>query len=174
MSESFESMLSTGKPNSLGRVEEVLKLVFADKTRLEELYTCIFCDNAWTRMRAVDALEKVGREHPNWLIPYIDRIQSELSTNEQPSIQWHMAQIYKQIDLNDIQIQKAILWLEQLLSTIDVDWIVSANAMETLAHFTRTGHYDDAKLHRLLEIQTKHKSNSVVKRSHKITTTFDA
>lgn len=172
MTESFGTMLRTGKPNSLGRVNEVLDIVLADKSRLEELYKCIFTDNAWTRMRAVDAFEKIGREHPNWLVSYIDRIQSELATKDQPSIQWHMAQIYKQIDLNDIQIQKAILWLENLLSTVDVDWIVSANAMETLAHFTRTGHYDKSKLLDLLEIQTKHKSNSVIKRSKKIAATF--
>jgi hypothetical protein len=172
MSESFEAMLATGKPNSLGRVNEVLDIVLADKSRLEELYKCIFCDNAWTRMRAVDAFEKIGRKHPDWLALYIDRIQSELATNDQPSIQWHMAQIYKQIDLNDIQIQKAILWLEKLLSTVDVDWIVSANAMETLAHFTRKGYYEQSKLHNLLEIQTNHKSSSVVRRSKKIAATF--
>jgi hypothetical protein len=172
MSESFEAMLSTGKPNSLGRVNEVLDIVLSDRERLEELYKVIFCDSAWTRMRAVDAFEKIGREHPDWLIPYIDRIQSELATSSQPSIQWHMAQLYKQIDLNDIQIQKAILWLEKLLSTTDVDWIVSANAMETLAHFTRTGRYNQSKLLDLLDIQTKHKSNSVIKRSKKIAATF--
>jgi hypothetical protein len=173
MSESFETMLSVGgKKNSLGRASEVIDLVLADESRLNELYQCMFSRDTWIRMRAADSFEKVGRERPDWLLPYVDKIQSDLSTSGQPSIQWHIAQIYKQIKLNDTQRQQAIAWLENLLSTVDIDWIVAANAMTSLAYFTKAGCVDRSRLLMLLKIQTGHRSNAVVKRSVKIAAEF--
>src|SRR5438552_3106136 len=100
-----------GHANSLGRVSEVIDSVLNHKLRLDELYECMFDDDAWVRMRAADAIEKVCRIHPDWLLPYIERFAEELSTSNQPSIQWHLAQMYKQVDLTSEQKHLAIDWL---------------------------------------------------------------
>lgn len=140
MTERINKILeSGGHANTLGRVNDVIKIVLADKSRLDELYECLFNEDAWVRMRAADALEKICRQHPDWLELYIDRFESELADSEQSSIQWHLAQIYRQVNLTEEQRHVAIKWLSLLLSTKDVDWIVSANAMDTLANFTRVG-----------------------------------
>ena len=118
-------------------------------------------------MRAADTLEKICRQHPDWLLPYIDKIQSDLSMSTQPSIQWHMAQIYEQVALTDEQRQKAQSWLKKLLATKEVDWIVAANAMDTLMKFTREGSFPAAKMAELLKIQQQHKSNAVIRRATK-------
>lgn len=157
-----------GASNSLGKVSEVIELVLSDKSRLEELYGCLFNDDAWIRMRAADALEKVCRVHPDWLLPYIDRLFKDLATSTQPSIQWHMAQIYRQVELSDTQLHFAIQWLEEWLSSKDVDWIVAANAMETLAKFTGDGLLPKERLVALLKIQQHHKSQAVVRRADKL------
>ncbi len=119
-------------------------------------------------MRASDALEKICRVHPDWLLPYIDRFSAELTTGSQPSLQWHLAQIYSQVNLTNEQKRFAINWLKNLLSTNQVDWIVSANAMNTLAQFTRDGSVQAAEMTSLLHIQQQHKSNAVVKRATKL------
>lgn len=169
MSESFaEILLVGGKSNSLGRADEVIELVLADQTRLEELYACLFNEDAWVRMRAADCLEKVCRVHPEWLLPYVDRIASDLLSSNQASIQWHIAQIYRQVNLTPDQKLVAINWLKQLLSSVEVDWIVSANAMDTLAQFVQDGSVAKSDLKRLLEIQLHHKSKSVVRRADKL------
>ena len=168
MNEKFTEMLTAGgHANSLGRVNEVIELVLEDKSRLDELYNCLFDEDAWVRMRAADALEKICRQHSEWLKPYINRFQNEFATNTQPSIQWHLAQIYSQVDLTPDQKQAAIHWLKQLLSTKDVDWIVSANSMDTLVQFTLDGSVAAAEVTPLLKIQQKHKSNAVIKRATK-------
>lgn len=168
MAEPFSEMLMAGgHANSLGRVNEVIELVSDDKSRMEELYGCLFHDDAWVRMRAADVLEKVCREHADWLLPYIDRFQRELATSTQPSIQWHLAQIYEQVALTDAQRHAAQDWLCSLLSTKDVDWIVAANAMDTLAKFVRDGSFPRDEFVRLLKIQQHHKSNAVIKRANK-------
>jgi TPR repeat protein len=173
MSETFAQILAAGgKTNSLGRADEVINHILKDPSRLSELYSCLFEDNAWVRMRAVDSLEKICRIHPEWLEPYVDRFSSELTESTQPSIQWHLAQMYREIKLSDTQKRFAINWLKRLLASKEVDWIVSANAMDTLAQFTRDGSVPVSELVSLLKIQQHHKSNAVVKRATKLLDKF--
>ena len=168
MNKQFSEILTDGgHANSLGRVDDVINAVLQDTSRLEELYGCLFHEDAWVRMRAADALEKICREHPDWIAPYIDRIQQELADSTQASIQWHIAQIYQQVELTDTQKKQAISWLKQLISTTEVDWIVSANAMDTLVVFSKDGSVTTDEIVQLLNTQTNHKSKSVVKRATK-------
>lgn len=165
----FSEMLAAGgKSNSLGRVSEVIELVLEDKSRLEELYSCLFEEDAWVRMRAADALEKVCRQHPDWLKPYINKFLQELSQSTQPSIQWHLAQIFGEVELTDSQRASVITWLKSLLSTTHVDWIVSANSMETLMKFATEGFISKSEIISLLELQQQHESKSVVRRATKL------
>lgn len=175
MNESFSEMFAVGgKSNSLGRTNEVINQVLHNRSCLEELYLCLFNEDAWIRMRAADALEKVCRQQPGWLLSYIDRFISNLHISSQPSIQWHLAQIYTQVDLTDQQRQLVIEWLTQLISSKDTDWIVAANTMDTLAHFTKTGYFSAEKLVKLLCIQQQHASNAVIKRADKYLAEFSA
>ena len=165
----FAEMLAVGgKSNSLGRVNDVIELVLHDKTNLNELYSCVFNEDAWVRMRAIDALEKICRQHPNWLLPYVDKFQVDLNHSDQPSIQWHLAQIYDQVNLSPKQKLLAIDWLKKLLSSVETDWIVLANAMQTLVHFTKDNSFSKSDMVSLLKVQQKHKSKSVIKKVNKL------
>jgi len=168
MKQPFLELLAVGgKSNSLGRSNEVIEAVLHDKSRLSELYDCLFAEDAWLRMRAADSLEKICRVHPDWLLDYVDRF-SELTTSTQPSIQWHLAQIYRQVELTPAQKQFAIDWLKQLLASKEIDWIVVANAMDTLAAFTKDGSVPKLEALALFEIQRHHKSSAVVRRADKL------
>ena len=57
------------------------------------------------RMRAADALEKICRQHSDWLEAFIDRFPNDLATSTQPSIQWHLVEIQ--------QNHKSTGWSEQ-------------------------------------------------------------
>lgn len=169
MAETFADILTVGgKSNSLGRANEIIQRVLNDKALLGALYACVFNEDAWVRMRAIDAIEKICRQRPEWLLPYVDRFQTELGSSSQPSIQWHLAQMYSQLDLNKKQIRIAIKWLKDLLSNVEVDWIVSANTMKTLVQFTREGSVTVEETVRLLKLQQRHASKSVVKKAHKL------
>jgi hypothetical protein len=173
MAETFAQIFSVGgKSNSLGRTDEVIAVVLQDPRLTEELYACLFNSDPWVRMRAADALEKVCRHHPDWLSPFIPRIQQELAQQTQPSIQWHIAQIYAQVQLSGAQKRVAIDWLKSLLSTTNIDWIVAANAMETLMQFTKEGAFPLRDMTALIAIQQKHASKSVVRRATKLLATL--
>ena len=93
MVERFAEALQGGHHNSLGRTEEVVAIVVADPTRLEELFAVLAVPDELVRMRAGDALEKVCRRRPAWFVPHIDRIIGDIGAIEQPSVQWHVAQM---------------------------------------------------------------------------------
>lgn len=164
--EKFENILAFGgKTNSLGRAEEVLESVLKDRSKLNELYSCLFNDDAWVRMRAADCLEKVCRVHPDWIEPHIDKIFTDLAGSTQPSIQWHLAQIFAEVDLTAEQTKQVIAWLKEHLSSTEVDWIVSVNSMKTLLQFYQGRLVPKQEIKSLFELQNQHKSKSVRKKA---------
>ena len=167
--EAFAAVLAVGgASNSLGRTGEVVAAVLADRRRLDELVACLTHDDAWLRMRAADAVEKVGREQPAWLVPHVDRLLDLASASSQPSLRWHAAQVLRQVELTEQQTVVAAAWLERVLATPDVDWIVAAQAMETLVSFAVGGAVPVERAVRLLEVQRGHRSPAVVKRARRL------
>jgi hypothetical protein len=129
-------MLKGGHRNSLGRTEEVLETVLADRARLDELFACLADADDLVRMRAGDALEKACRARPDWLRPYVGRLLDEVGAIEQPSVQWHLAQMLGLLrgDLSDEQARRAERLLRRNLSRSD-DWIVLNVTMDVLSEW---------------------------------------
>lgn len=168
MKQFAEKLAVGGKTNSLGLAEEVVQEVLKDKTRLAELYACLFEEDAWLRMRAADSLEKVCRIHPEWFEPYVNQLLNEMGKSNQPSLQWHVAQMLGEVTLTPSQQQEAVQWLKARLKDTEVDWIVAANAMKTLVDFAKKGIVPNTDVVPLMKSQQKHHSQSVQKRAAKL------
>ena len=93
MEESFTEMLKGGHHNSLGRTAEVVDLALSDRARVGELFAGLGEPDELVRMRIGDALEKVCARRPEWFVPNVERLLGEVGKIEQPSVQWHLAQI---------------------------------------------------------------------------------
>jgi transcription elongation factor GreA-like protein len=137
--EAFETMLTGGHPNSLGRTIEVVELVFADPSKFAELYGCYFSKDEVVRLRTSNAVKRVCAEHPEWLEPYVDKFLSEVATIKQASAQWTLAQLFASLAsrMNPSQKQKAIKILKRNLEH-NHDWIVQNHTMQTLADWAKT------------------------------------
>ncbi len=156
-----EVLAAGGHTNSLGRSGEVLGLLRADPARLDELFACIGHEDAWVRMRAVDTFEKLVREEPSRGAPYVGLVLDELTRSDQPSVQWHVAQLLGVVPLTAAQRREALGWLTARVATTEVDWIVAAQSMATLVAFVGEGHVPAEDIVPLLEVQTAHHSASV-------------
>ncbi len=130
----FEQMLSGGHPNSLGRTEEVVDLVLADRSRLDELYGCYSSEDEVVRLRVSSSIKRVCRAEPDWLVPYLDRLLSEIGRLDQASAQWTLAEIFQMLEtrMDANQRARAEEIMKRNLSTND-DWIVQNRTIETLA-----------------------------------------
>lgn len=164
--ESYEEILSAGgKTNSLGRAAEVIEDVYKNPKKLNELFVCISADNPWVRMRASDSFEKIIKEKPEWVQPYLDAIFSSLTKSSQPSVQWHLAQIFMEVELAPEQQRLALRWLMDKIKTIDVDWIVAVNVMKALLYFHSKDQVSIGELQPLFETQKVHSSKTVRKKA---------
>ena len=135
----FERMLTGGHPNSLGNTVAVVDAVLADKSRLDELYQCYFSDDAVVRLRVSSAMKRICQAHADWLVPYIDVFQDEISTIDQASAQWTLAQLFLWLHdrMTETQKRKAVDILKRNLMT-NKDWIVQNHTMETLGTWAET------------------------------------
>lgn len=137
MSAEFADLLRGGHPNSLGRTGDVVGIVLADESRLDELFAAIKDPDEVVRMRVGDALEKVCRQQPSWFVPRIDHIIDVLGAVDQPSVQWHVAQLLQHLadELSTVQERRARRLLQRNLST-STDWIVLNVTMDVLTEWS--------------------------------------
>jgi hypothetical protein len=130
---SFEEMMTGGHPNSLGRTVEVVALVLSDRGRLVELYACYQSDDAVVRLRTSNALKRISREQPEWLVPLIDGFLTEIAALDQASAQWTLADLFHTLAplMTPAQRQQAEAVLKRNLAQ-HTDWIVLNQTMKTL------------------------------------------
>lgn len=167
----IHATLQEGKPRSLGRTDEVVSYVLTHSDRLDELFECVFDSNEIVRLRAGDALEKVCRQHPDWLEPYTDRLLSDVAAIPQPSVQWHLVQMIGELDLTPEQHARAIEILKRNLETA-TDWIVLNYSLEEFARFARADPSLQPYFVEQLTRQTQSRHKSVAKRATKLLATF--
>lgn len=131
--DTFATILTGGHPNSLGRTEEVVALVLADRKRLSELYSCYFNDDEVVRLRVSSAMKRVTTARPDWTMDYMDRLQDEVAAIDQASTQWTLALLFDLTRhlMSDAQHDRAIEIMQHNLATHG-DWIVLNNSMKVL------------------------------------------
>ena len=169
MNENFETMLTGGHHNSLGRTVEVTDTILADSARLPDAYQCYFSQDEVVRLRTSSVFKRIALAQPEWLVPYIDRFIDEISKIDQASTQWTLAILF--------DLLKSYMSASQKTAAVDIiknnlanhnDWIVLNYSMQTLFDWDK----DDAGL-RLwlqphLERLSQDKRKSVAKRASKL------
>ena len=123
-------------------------------------------------MRAADALEKFARERPDLVAAEVDRLDAELSNSAQPSVQWHLAQIWGEVPLSPTQHRRGADWLVHTLDTAD-DWIVLVSSMSALAALAEADPSLRPALRQRLRRHAGSRLPSVAKRASRLLTALD-
>jgi len=168
MEEPFTEMLKGGHHNSLGRTAEAVELALSDRARVDELFAGLGEPDELVRMRVGDALEKVCARRPEWFVPNVERLLGEVGEIEQPSVQWHLAQILQRLrpELSDDQFERATELLKRNL-TRSTDWIVLNRTMDALAEWAKGDPALETWLRGELERLSRDRRKSVAKRASK-------
>lgn len=167
----IEVLLAGGNPRSLRNADIVINAASRQPERLEELVQCVFSADEIVRMRASDALEKVCRAHSGLLQRFVPRLLGEMARIEQPSVQWHLAQILTEVRLDEREQAEAIAILEHNLDTSG-DWIVTNLTLQALAVFARTSPAVRARLTKRLHYYQDSPHKSVASRARKLLAEF--
>ncbi|HLJ61528.1 MAG TPA: hypothetical protein VKZ50_17530 [bacterium] len=119
------------------------------------------------RMRAGDALEKVCRDRPELLQPYVERLLTKVSEVRQPSVQWHLAQMLGGLALRPGQRARAVRLLKRTLDE-STDWIVTNYALETLATLAAKDRVLRRNLIGRLQRYRREKRKSIARRAERL------
>ncbi len=130
-------MLTGGHPNSLGRTVEVVDVVLADRSRLDDLYQCYFSDDDVVRLRVSSAIKRVTIARPDWTMGLVDGLQSEIAAIDQASTQWTLALVFDLLAdlLSPEQHTRAVEIMQRNLAEHS-DWIVLNNSMKVLGKWS--------------------------------------
>jgi len=141
--EKLEHLLSGGHPNSLGRTIDVVDIVLPKPENLEELYNCYFSTDETVRLRTSNAIKRISKNRPDWLIPYVDRFIATVANIDQSSVQWTLASLFETLSqsMTNEQITSAKKILKRNLEIHD-DWIILNTTMQTLSYWSNS----DSKL----------------------------
>ena len=169
----FEPLLTGGHPNSLGRTEEVAATVLAKPGLLVILFDTYKSDDEVVRLRVSSALKRVARGNPQLVVPFIDRLLTEVASIDQASAQWSLAELFRALSglMSPAQRSKALIVMKRNLEK-HPDWIVANHTMQTVSDWVDGKIVDDASLRRWLLGQLarlkKDPRNSVAKRANRL------
>jgi hypothetical protein len=148
-------MLEGGDLRSIGRANEVTRLVCHKPQLLPQLFEGLYSEDSVVRARSADALEKVSIKFPEYLEPFKSEILRNVSKIDQQEVKWHVALIIPRLSLSEDQrdLAKKILlgWLDREKSNIVR--VCSLQALHDLsAH--------DIKLKKVLTLRLKELSKT--------------
>jgi len=126
----IEKLLSIGDLRTAGKSEEVVIQVSSNPKLFGDVVNAILVDDPGTRMRASDAVEKITRDHPEWLKPYKRQFLNKIASIKQKEVRWHTAQILPRLNLTKKEREKVYDLMQVYLE--DESSIVKTFAMQAL------------------------------------------
>jgi hypothetical protein len=138
--QAIAALLKGGDRRSIGKSNQIAKLILSDPKRFAELVECLWNEDPIVRMRAADAAEKVTVTRPELLNPHKQELLGLLDEAEQIELRWHLAVMVPRLSLSAAERARAAGSLQRYLE--DRSSIVKTFAMHGLADLAR----QDSKL----------------------------
>jgi HEAT repeat protein len=142
-------MLGGRDRRSIGRSNEVARLVLRHPRRFRELIACLWHENPVVRSRAADAAEKVSAQKPRLLDRHKRELLGLLAEAEQIELRWHLAAMIPRLCLTPAERQRAAAALHRYLE--DRSSIVKTLALQALAELAQNDAAMRPKVKQLLE-----------------------
>jgi hypothetical protein len=165
------AMLEGSDRRSIGRSNEVARLVLKEPRRFRELIRCLWDENPIVRMRAADA-EKVSAQKPRLLDRYKAELLGLLAEAEQIELRWHLAIMVPRLRLTARERQRAAFALQRYLQ--DRTSIVKTFALQGLSDLARDNSVLRGKVRLLLEQAVQSGTPAMKARARKLLKRYPA
>jgi HEAT repeat protein len=166
------TMLEGGDRRSIGRANEVARLVLKEPRRFRELIKCLWHENPVVRSRAADAAEKVSPKKPRLLDRHKVELLGLLAESEQIELRWHLAAMVPRLHLTPAERQRAIAALHHYLN--DRSSIVKTSALQGLADLAQDDGALRGKVKQLLEDAVQSGTSAMRARARNLLKKFPA
>ncbi len=165
-------LLSVGDRRTTGKVPVVMARVRARPELFAELVTALAHGDAGVRMRAADAMEKITRQHPEWVLPHKRGLLALAVNATQAELRWHLAQVLPRLTLTGSERAKVVALLRGYLG--DHSRIVKTCAMQALVDIALVDRRYLAEVRELIERLTAQGSPAMRARGRKLLTLIAA
>jgi hypothetical protein len=151
---------------SIGKANEVVTEVIANPSLFEIVFDGISSNDPVLRMRCADVVEKITVNHPEYLIPYKQRLINEISRINQQEVRWHVAQLFSRIELTNNECNEVLNILLTYLK--DKSKIVKTFSMQALADIAEQDKGLKPSIIEKLEVLTREGSPAMQSRGRKL------
>lgn len=158
--------LKGGDRRSIGRSEEVVKLVLSRPGLFAVLMDGLRSKDPLIRMRCADAAEKVTARKPEWLVPYKIMLIDEIAAIDQQEVRWHAAILFTRLKLTRTERKKVASILKNWLD--EKSRIVQTFSLQALADLSKEDPGLRAEVKRLAGKRIKTAPPSVRSRAQKL------
>jgi hypothetical protein len=165
--------LQGGDLRSIGKVDEVVSDILRNNALFPQLFEGMCNADSVIRMRAADAVEKITRINPTWLFPFKKRLIEEVSQIEQQEVQWHLAQMFSRLDLDERELDRVVDLLRKWIETSKSN-IVKVNSIQTLCDLASRYPNIKQSVIQVLQESISNGSPAVVSRGKKLLKILEA
>jgi len=129
--DSFMALL-LGKDLRTVKQNNVVVQAVTDQQSFDELFALVFHFQRPVVMRAVDAVEKVTKKHPEFLVPHKAQLLGVLRSADHKELKWHIAQLISRISLSKMELADVRHILDYWALNKNESKIVRVNALQGL------------------------------------------
>ncbi len=122
-------------------------------------------------MRAADVLEKISRDHPNYLVSHQNEILDFLHAAEHKEFKWHLAQMVARLKMTLPNREQVYKILTQWATDIVESRIVRVNALQAIYDINLEYHDKEKELQQLILKLKEENIPSLNSRIRKLTST---
>ena len=168
MNSHIVNQLKNGDLRTKGKSEEVVQDVLKNPTLVEDLFSGVCSTrDAGLRMRCADVLAKVAHHNPALIEPYTHVLIDTVSTINQQEVQWHVAEIFSLIELDDKDQEKVVALLLRFLETTTSN-IVRVFSLQALTNITTRNDTFKCNVIRVVKHEMENGAPSVISRGKKL------
>jgi hypothetical protein len=168
----ISTMLEGSDRRSIGREDEVARLVLREPRRFRQLIEHLWGENPVLRMRAADAVEKVSAEKPRLLDRYKAELLGRLAETDEIELRWHLALMVPRLRLTAPERHRAAAALQRYLD--DRSSLVKTFALQGLADLARSDPGLRAKVKQLIENAVQSGTPAMKARARKLLKKYPA
>ena len=156
-----------GDLRSIGKANEVVQQVLENPQLFRDVFEGLTSDDPIVRMRSADVIEKIGKQHPEYLQPFKSQLINEISRIDQKEVQWHVAQMFSYLTIDQRERDSIITILLTYLSQ-NTSVIVKTFSMQTLATFAERDPDIRPQIIELIECIMKTGSPAIISRGKQL------
>ncbi len=149
--------LKDGDLRSIASVDQLVERI-TTQAEFDKLFDYLYSENRLIAMRAADAVEKVTRQNPQFLVIHKAQYFGLLEQAKQKEQKWHLAQLAVRFDYTAEEL--AIIWqkLQCWVENKKESKLVRVNALQAMYDLAK---YDQAHQRQFNEIAKALKAESV-------------